>query len=330
MDGDLPSIWEAVAQGKGRIEGPATLNQALMRVLPSCCRFFGGRDHFSGSLPLLVFVKNLSLLNPSLDPEYTGGGFTPWLTRQGSVKASTRGGADASVLAQQLDGRLASADSLRMDARVCLAVIPSANEALCDLGTFAFVALHLFSVGECNSSAVTKILRLIERLEEFHTKVQGMIPYPYLNTTLLYNVSRRWSQYLNMCVAASASEVVEAPGCSVPFSLKPIMFKLEGGHYIGPTPPVSLANLVSGKRSAGGGAPKSGGGSGSGSSGNKKLLPKMDTTGGPARVQARYDAHLTSLYLYDGKKLRSILAGSVLPTLHRDVFCKNWNLCRVC
>ena len=58
---------------------------------------------------------------------------------------STCGGADASLLEQQLDGRLASADSLRMTARIRLAVIPSADEALRDLGTFAFVASHLFS-----------------------------------------------------------------------------------------------------------------------------------------------------------------------------------------
>ena len=99
------------------------------------------------SLPLLAFVKNASLLNPSLYPACTGGEFTPWLTRQGSVEASTRGGADASLLAQQLDGRLASAEFLRMAARIRLAIIPSADEALRDLGTFAFVASHLFSAG---------------------------------------------------------------------------------------------------------------------------------------------------------------------------------------
>ena len=70
----------------------------------------------------------MSLLNPSLDPACTGGGFTPWLTRQGSVEASTRGGADAFFLAQKLDRRLALADSLLMDARVHLDVIPSADE----------------------------------------------------------------------------------------------------------------------------------------------------------------------------------------------------------
>ena len=74
VDGDLPPIWETVAQGKERMEGLATLNQDLMRCLSSCSRVFGGRAHFSASLPLLEFVKNVSLLNPSLDPACTGGG----------------------------------------------------------------------------------------------------------------------------------------------------------------------------------------------------------------------------------------------------------------
>ena len=77
MDVDLPTIWESVARGRGKMDGLAALNQALMRGLPSCCRIFGGSAHFSAPLPLLVFVKNVSLLNPSLDPICTGGGFTP-------------------------------------------------------------------------------------------------------------------------------------------------------------------------------------------------------------------------------------------------------------
>ena len=75
VDGDLPTICEAFARGKGRMEGIATLNQALMRDLPSCSRVFGGRAHFSASLPLLALKQNVSLLNPSLDPACTGGGF---------------------------------------------------------------------------------------------------------------------------------------------------------------------------------------------------------------------------------------------------------------
>ena len=87
----------------------------------------------------------------------------------------TLAGADVSLLARKLDGRLASVDSLRISKRVRLAIISSADEALCDLGTFAFAASHLFSVGSRHSSAIAKLLRLIKRLEDLHTKVQGMI-----------------------------------------------------------------------------------------------------------------------------------------------------------
>ena len=34
---------------------------------------FGGRAHFSAYLPLLVLVKNVSLVNPSLDPDCARG-----------------------------------------------------------------------------------------------------------------------------------------------------------------------------------------------------------------------------------------------------------------
>ena len=63
-----------------------------------------------------------------------------------------------------------------MAVRVRLSLIPSVDKALCDLGTFAFVVLHLFSVGGRHSSFIAKLLRLIESLEEIHTEVQGMIP----------------------------------------------------------------------------------------------------------------------------------------------------------
>ena len=181
-------------------------------------------------------------------------------------------------------------DSLRVATRVRLAVIPSVDKALCDLGTFDFVALHLYSAGVRHSSAVAELLNLIERLEEIHTEVQGMISSPHLTTILLYDVLRQWSQYLNRCVAASDSEVVEAPGASVPFSLEPIMVEMEGSRYIGPILLISLTELVAGTQSAGEGSPKSGGcssnGSGDGvSSGsvsrNNKPSPKVDATGGP-------------------------------------------------
>ena len=53
-----------------------------------------------------------------------------------------------------------------------------------------------------------------------------MISSPYLATTLIYDVAQRWIQYLNRCVYVSASEVVEAPGVSIPFSLEPILFDM--------------------------------------------------------------------------------------------------------
>ena len=159
-----------------------------------------------------------------------------------------------------------------------------------------------------------------------------MISSPHLATTLLYNVSRRWSEYLNRCAAAPASKVMKAPGASVSFSLKPILVELEEGRYIGPILPVSLANIVAGRRSAFGGDPKSGGGSSNGGGGgiNKKPLPKVDATRGPARVWARYDAQLPSLYLQDEDNSRSILEGDILPTLHGNILCKNCHLFGVC
>ena len=159
-----------------------------MRELPSCCRFFIERVYFSASLPLLVFVKNASLLNPSLDPACTGGGFRPWLTLKVSVLESTRGDTDASALVQQLDGRLASVDSLSMAVRVRLSAIPSADEAIRDLFTFTFVVLHLFSAGRRHSYAVAKLLCLIERTKELQTEVQGIISSPHLSTTLIVGV----------------------------------------------------------------------------------------------------------------------------------------------
>ena len=70
---------------------------------------------------------------------------------------------------------MALADSLQTSARVHLDVIPSAEEALCDLGTFDFVASYLLSAGGRQSSAVTELLHIIKSLKEIHTKVQGMI-----------------------------------------------------------------------------------------------------------------------------------------------------------
>ena len=99
--------------------------------------------------------------------------------------------------------------------------------------------------------------------------MQGVISTPHLARTLFYDVLRYWSQYLNRCVTASSSNVVETPGGSVPLSLGPILIELEGGRYIGLILPISLADLVVGRQSAGGGAPKGGGHSNGGSGGTK-------------------------------------------------------------
>ena len=51
------------------------------------------------------------------------------------------------------------------------------------------------------------------------------------------------------------------------------------------------------------------------------------TRGGGARVQVCYNAHLPALSLRDGENPRSVLVGTVFPTLHGAVLCKNWHLC---
>ena len=107
---------------------------------------------------------------------------------QGSVKASICGGADASLLVQKLDGCLELLDSLRMAERVRLDAIPSADEALFNLGTFFFVDSRLFYLGGCHLSAVAELLRLVNNMEKVHTKVQGMISSHQLATTLIYDV----------------------------------------------------------------------------------------------------------------------------------------------
>ena len=112
----------------------------------------------------------------------------------------------------------------------------------------------------------------------------------------------------------------------VPFSLEPILVYLERGHYIGPILPASLVDLIIGRRTAGGSAPRGGVGGG----GSNKPFPMVAATGGSTQVRARYDAHLPSLSLREGEQTRLILTGAVLPTLHGHVLCKNWHMCGVC
>ena len=118
-----------------------------------------------------------------------------------------------------------------------------------------------------------------------------------------------------MCVTASSSGFLEALGANTPFLLEPILLDLEGGHYMGLILPESLTCLLGGQRT-----PNSGGSSGSSSVKNFK---GQRLWGGGARVQVRYDAHLPVLYLRDGENLRTLLAGTVLPTLNGQVFCEN-------
>ena len=215
------------------------------------------------------------------------------------VEASTCGGVDASLLEQQLDMHLASTDSLRTSARVRLSAIPSAEEALFNLGMFPFVVSHLFSEVGQHLSAVTELLCLVERLEELHTKVQGVISSPHLATKFLFGVLRWWSLYLNRCVDAFSSESLDAPGPNVPFSIKTIMVELEGGRYVGPILPASFADLVSktGGRGGGCGIINSSGGGGYCTTSRKR---KTHPTGVRASVRVRYDAHLPTLSLQQG------------------------------
>ena len=118
----------------------------------------------------------------------------------------------------------------------------------------------------------------------------------------------------------------EAPGDRVPFSLEPILVEMEGRRYTGPILPASLADLITGRQSAGGSAPKGvsgGGGRGGGGVSTKKTLPMVAASGGSTRVRVRYDMNLYPISLRDGENLRSILTGAVLPTLRGHVLCKN-------
>ena len=161
-------------------------------------------------------------------------------------------------------------------ARIRLTAILSTDETLRNLGTSAFVTSHLLSEGRSHLSAAVELLRLIGRMEELHTKVQGMITPPHLYTTLLYYVSHQWSLYLNRCVSASALEALESPGATVPFTLDPILIKLESRRYVGTIILGVIADILVGRRnddtrgnddsSSGGGGGK---GSGAGRSGDK-------------------------------------------------------------
>ena len=104
------------------------------------------------------------------------------------------------------------------------------------------------------------------------------------------------------------------------------MVNIEGGRYVGPIILESLADLVEDGRTGrrgGGSSDGRGGGSdgdnGCGGGGATAKKRKSSSTGGGARLQVRYDSHLSTLALWYGEKSRSILTETVLPTLHGAV-----------
>ena len=109
---------------------------------------FGGVLHLSDTPipPILLLVNITYLLNIYLYPYWTrGGGFKTCITRQGTIEASTHMGLDVYLLVQKLYRQLVSVDTLWKDAGVQPVAILTADEALCDLDTFYFVATHIFN-----------------------------------------------------------------------------------------------------------------------------------------------------------------------------------------
>ena len=233
----------------------------------------------------------------------------------GTVEASTHWGLDASLLENPMDGQLALMQYLQTNTRVCLEAILSADEALRNLGTFDFVNSYLFSVDGRHLSAVAELRRLIERLEEILTNVQGMTTSPNLAAELLYDVLRRWILYHKTGVDESTSEALEAPVATVLFKLYPILLKIEGGSYVEPILPGALMDLLADKRPFG---TKFRGGKGGGA---EKSAKKDGASRGSVRVRVRYRPHLPTLSLWGRENLRTLVAETVLPTMHFHVLC---------
>ena len=92
---------------------------------------------------------------------------------------------------------------------------------------------------------------------------------------------------INRCVAALASESLDAPGCHVSFSLEPILSDLEGVRYVGLILPASLADLLHKTGSRGGDGGGDGNGDGSGSDGGTISNKRKTSTTGGGKVQVR-------------------------------------------
>ena len=69
-----------------------------------------------------------------------------------------------------------------MDAGVRLDDILPVYKAFQYLGFFAFIALNLLYAVRRHLSDVANIFRLVERLKELHTKNQGTISSPHMDT----------------------------------------------------------------------------------------------------------------------------------------------------
>ena len=70
-------------------------------------------------------------------------------------------------------------------------------------------------------------------------------------------------------------------------------------------------------------------GNGKNSGGGSAEKIKTIISGGGARVRVRYDAHLPALYFWGGENSRTILVGTVFPTLNVHVLCKHSHICGV-
>ena len=84
----------------------------------------------------------------------------------------------------------------------------------------------------------------------------------------------------------------------------------------------SLVDLFLGQHQLGGNS----GGSGGGRDGGKPKNLGWEPLWGAVRARVRYDTHFPVLSLYDGESFQTLLVGTVLPTLHGPVYCKNWYL----
>ena len=60
------NLWDSMEWCWGPIEVITILSKAILRLLPSCRIYFGGRSHFSASLQLLDLIKYADLFKPYL------------------------------------------------------------------------------------------------------------------------------------------------------------------------------------------------------------------------------------------------------------------------